>query len=1469
MSYIGCFMKKVFKFIFIIISLLFITKVHADTTDVSLVGVSLIDKSDTVVAEDVVLNGNSITSNITFNEQDDYIEYEFTFKNTGDDKYKIVSIEDNNENDNISIEYKFNSKFMEKNQTNTAKVKMIYSEQLLNTEKISLSNLTIKFNLEREDGSSSRIVVNPTTGDSILHYLVLLIIALIGLILIVIKKKNKIGAGLLIAATVLIPFAAIANEKYDISVKFTNIDIMGKILEPEDYAILLDGTSFRAKLPESSGAFREATSSEYEAIANSLTENNIISTDDSPKVVYMWKSGRDMVYYSDAGIVYMNEDCSGMFNSTTLDEIDLSPFDTSRIINTNNMFNESESLATIFVSRSWDISEVQSSQNMFKDCLRLIGELETVYDANHIDKGYGHIDEGESNPGYLTLKGHYRPAYLISGNDFHYALERYNDSTVNFRKATDSEYNAVRDSLTDDNIVSLENSTPVYLWQNGEDTLYYSKASKIYMNPNASSMFSDEEFVNIDLSGFDSSLTTDMSSMFISCSNLVELDISSFISDNIKNITYTFAGCASLETIYVNEDWHIEYEYESIGGSYDYAVTTDIDYYELFRDCNKLVGEQGTSYVDIAELFSGEEIIYATIDEGPLSPGLFTVKGHTKTTTPKYALLKSGNEFNSTLYNIAAGIGEDGEGDGSYGSDDDITNEYKYFREATEAEYNEVKDTLTENNIISTSKSPNVYAWGTGDSILYYSEKETIYMNPDSGHMFMFTNFVYIDLSGLDSGAVKSMYETFYEVSNLVEVDLSSFDTSNVVSMEAMFSYCANLMRIYVSDKWTTDKIPEHNDLGMFSYTPALIGGMGTVYNDEYTDKTYAHIDGGPSNPGYLTVREDIDRVHIISGTEFNNKLKELDTSGKHFRPATETEYNNAKNSLTDENIISRERRFKAYMWVSGNNILYYSDLVMKLDIDSSHMFADTGLVSIDLTGFNTTGVEDMSHMFENCESLTEIIFENSDSGVSALPSNNLSASIMDASNNNAVIVIAIIALLTILVCAGACILFINRKSNKVQITVGAIAIVFIVSSLMLVVGKQGFSKLMAFINPSDSSNTAITATFDTSKVRDMSSMFYNCTSLTELDLSSFDLSRISYGDYMFYNCSSLRTIYVSEKWFYIVDEEYSTQGIENASLYDMFYGCVNLVGEKGTAYEDNENIYGYGQYRARVDEGYVNPGYLTLKGHTPSVNDYAVFMPGYDFNARIHAQFEQSYYFGSEYEPEYDSFRPATTAEYNAAKNSLTDDNIFSDENSPSPIYIWNVGRDLVYYSEAEIIYLNVHAVEMFSGTDFKSIDLSSINTSATIEMNSMFYNCENLTSLDLSSFDTNRVESFRYMFEECHNLESINLSSFDTKNATEMESMFRACESLTELDLSSFDTRNVTNTYTMFADSPALRKIYVSEKWSLGSVYGHGMFDGCPSLVGGAGTTFDSNYIDESYAHIDGGSSNPGYFTNIADKQ
>jgi surface protein len=132
----------------------------------------------------------------------------------------------------------------------------------------------------------------------------------------------------------------------------------------------------------------------------------------------------------------------------------------------------------------------------------------------------------------------------------------------------------------------------------------------------------------------------------------------------------------------------------------------------------------------------------------------------------------------------------------------------------------------------------------------------------------------------------------------------------------------------------------------------------------------------------------------------------------------------------------------------------------------------------------------------------------------------------------------------------------------------------------------------------------------------------------------------------------------------------------------------------------------------------------------------------------------------------------------------------------------------------------------------------------------------------------NTNEVTNMSYMFFECSSLTSLDLSSFNTSKITDMYGMFYECSSLTSLDLSSFNTSKVTDMGAMFCFCDYLRTIYVGDGWSTAAVTNsEDMFYYCNSLVGGKGTTYnESNPTDKTYAHIDGGPSNPGYFTEKA---
>ena len=171
-------------------------------------------------------------------------------------------------------------------------------------------------------------------------------------------------------------------------------------------------------------------------------------------------------------------------------------------------------------------------------------------------------------------------------------------------------------------------------------------------------------------------------------------------------------------------------------------------------------------------------------------------------------------------------------------------------------------------------------------------------------------------------------------------------------------------------------------------------------------------------------------------------------------------------------------------------------------------------------------------------------------------------------------------------------------------------------------------------------------------------------------------------------------------------------------------------------------------------------------------------------------------------------------------------------------------------------------------------TISFDGLDTTNVTNMSYMFADNNIINSLDLSDFDTSNVIYMYGMFYQLGNVTSLDLSNFDTSNVIFMNNMFSNMSNVQVLNLSGFTTPNVEHMYGMFSDSSNLTTIYVSSDWDFSKLQpmpyskmdnGAGfMFKNCTSIVGGAGTTYiDELFGSNEHAHIDGGTSNPGYFT------
>lgn len=171
-----------------------------------------------------------------------------------------------------------------------------------------------------------------------------------------------------------------------------------------------------------------------------------------------------------------------------------------------------------------------------------------------------------------------------------------------------------------------------------------------------------------------------------------------------------------------------------------------------------------------------------------------------------------------------------------------------------------------------------------------------------------------------------------------------------------------------------------------------------------------------------------------------------------------------------------------------------------------------------------------------------------------------------------------------------------------------------------------------------------------------------------------------------------------------------------------------------------------------------------------------------------------------------------------------------------------------------------------MFAGcSSLSNLNVSNFDTTNVINMGAMFSGCSGLLTLNVSNFNTTKVTSMWSLFEGCSSLTSLDVTDFNTSNVTSINSMFMGCSSLVSLDLSNFNTSNVVNMESLFTSCSNLTTIYVSDTFVVATEVPNDsvLFSGCTLLIGGNGTRYNAYYIYKAYAHIDGGASNPGYFT------
>ena len=225
----------------------------------------------------------------------------------------------------------------------------------------------------------------------------------------------------------------------------------------------------------------------------------------------------------------------------------------------------------------------------------------------------------------------------------------------------------------------------------------------------------------------------------------------------------------------------------------------------------------------------------------------------------------------------------------------------------------------------------------------------------DMSYMFAYDGALKtLDLSNFTTPVVTDMSYMFVYDSNLTSLDLSKFDTSKVDNFSYMFAGCSNLTSITGISTWKNNKATD------MSYMFASDGALKTLDLSNFT----------------TPVATDMSYMFVYDSSLTSLDLSKFDTS----KVNNFSHMLFGCSNLTSITGISTWKNNKAtdmsYMFAYDGALktLDLSNFTTPVATNMSYMFVyDSNLTSLDLSKFDTSQVDNFSHMFFGCSNLTSI----------------------------------------------------------------------------------------------------------------------------------------------------------------------------------------------------------------------------------------------------------------------------------------------------------------------------------------------------------------------------------------------------------------------------------------------------------------------------------------------------------------
>ena len=345
---------------------------------------------------------------------------------------------------------------------------------------------------------------------------------------------------------------------------------------------------------------------------------------------------------------------------------------------------------------------------------------------------------------------------------------------------------------------------------------------------------------SLEVSGFKTDNVTNMGSMFYGCSSLTSLDVSGFKTDNVTDMGYMFSGCSSLTSLDVS-GFKTD-NVTSMGGMfYGCSSLTNLDV-SGFKTDN--VTDMGYMFSDCSSLTNLDVSNFKTDNVTDMRDMFSLCSGLTSLDVSGFKTDKVTDMRD--MFSLCSGLTSL---DVSGFKTDNVTDMRGMFVGCSGLTSLDVSGFKTDN----VANMGSLFFGCSRLTNLDVSGFKTDNVTDMSTMFASCSRLTSLDVSNFKTDNVTDMDGMFSDCSSLTSLDVSNFKTDNVTDMSWMFFNNYKITTIYVSEHWNTSHVTVSDD--MFEYCSNLIGGAGTPHDANHTDAEYAHIDGGPENPGYFTYK--------------------------------------------------------------------------------------------------------------------------------------------------------------------------------------------------------------------------------------------------------------------------------------------------------------------------------------------------------------------------------------------------------------------------------------------------------------------------------------------------------------------------------------------------------------------------------------------------------------------------------------